>query len=90
MSQWTDPGTWAKLRSGEACVICRQGAPGDILVELEISWVTVNEDAPMRGYACPANITHERRAINPKAVRKPYAPGEITDIRRRLLEALVR
>jgi diadenosine tetraphosphate (Ap4A) HIT family hydrolase len=33
-------------------VICRRGAPNDILVELESSWVTVNEDAPMRGYAC--------------------------------------
>jgi diadenosine tetraphosphate (Ap4A) HIT family hydrolase len=55
MSQWADPVAWARLCSGEACVICRQGAPNDILAELETSWVTVNtvnEDAPMRGYTC--------------------------------------
>jgi diadenosine tetraphosphate (Ap4A) HIT family hydrolase len=52
MSQWADPERWARLRSGKACVICRQGAPKDVLVELDTSWVTINEDAPMRGYAC--------------------------------------
>ena len=52
MSLWTDPERWAKLRSGETCVICRRGAPEDVLVELESSWVTVTEDALMRGYAC--------------------------------------
>ncbi len=52
MGLWSDPERWARLRSGETCVICRHGAPHDILVELETSWVTVNEDALMRGYAC--------------------------------------
>jgi diadenosine tetraphosphate (Ap4A) HIT family hydrolase len=131
-------------------VICRQGTPNDILTELEVSWVTVNEDAPMRGYACLVFRRHavdlhdlgeiegaafmrdirrlsaavqeitgavklnyevhgntiphlhmhfyprypgdpfEGGPINPKAVRKPvYAPGEITALRTRLLEALV-
>lgn len=52
MSLWSDPQRWALLRSGEACVICRQGVPDDILAELETSWVTVNGNALMRGYAC--------------------------------------
>jgi len=46
--------------SAFACVICRQGVPNDLLMELETSWVTVNEDAPMRGYAC---LVFRRHAI---------------------------
>lgn len=34
MSQWADPVAWARFRSVEACVICRQGTPNDILAEL--------------------------------------------------------
>lgn len=113
---WADPVAWAQLRSVEACVICRQGTPNDILAELETSWVTVNEDAPMRGYACLVfrrhavelvhgnSIPHlhmhffprypgdpfEGGPISPNAARTPvYAPGEITAVRTRLLEALV-
>jgi diadenosine tetraphosphate (Ap4A) HIT family hydrolase len=52
MALWSDPERWARDRDREACVICRRGAPSEILVELETSWVTVNEDALMRGYAC--------------------------------------
>jgi diadenosine tetraphosphate (Ap4A) HIT family hydrolase len=150
MSRWTDPVAWARLRSGEACVICRQGTPNDTLTELESAWVTVNEDAPMRGYACLVFRRHavelhdlseaegaafmrdirrlsaavqevtgavklnyeahgnttphlhmhfyprypgdpfEGGPINAKLVRQPvYAPGEITVLRTRLLEALV-
>lgn len=150
MSQWADPVAWAQRRSVEACVICRQGVPNDLLAELETSWVTVNEDAPMRGYACLVLRRHavelhdlsetegtafmrdirrlsaavqevtgavklnyevhgnslphlhmhffpryagdpfEGGPINPKAVGQPvYAPGEITTVRTRLLQALV-
>lgn len=53
VSHRADPDRWALLRSGEACVICRQGAPNDVLAELETSWVTVSEDALMPGLAMP-------------------------------------
>jgi diadenosine tetraphosphate (Ap4A) HIT family hydrolase len=52
MSRWADPAWWARRRGGEECVICRQGAPNDIVAVLDSAWVTMNEDAPMRGYAC--------------------------------------
>ena len=58
MSQWADSERWARLRTGEACVICRQGMPNDLRGELERSWVTVNADAPMRGYACLVFMRH--------------------------------
>jgi diadenosine tetraphosphate (Ap4A) HIT family hydrolase len=81
MSQWTDPGTWARLRSGEACVICRQGSPNDLLVEPHFH---------MHFYPRYPGDPFEGGPINPKAIRKPtYAPGEIAEIRRRLREALV-
>ena len=79
MSQWTDPGTWARLRSGEACVICRQGSPNDLLVELETSWVTVNEDAPMRGYAC---LVLRRHAVELHDLGEIEGAAFMRDIRR--------
>jgi hypothetical protein len=102
VSEWADPEQWARLRSGEACVICRQGAPNDILVALETAWVTVIEDAPMRGYGNTIPHLHmhfyprypgdpfEDGPIDPKMIGKPvYAPGEIAVMRTRLREALL-
>ncbi len=79
MSQWTDPDRWALLRSGEACVICRQGAPNDILVELETSWVTVNEDAPMRGYA---SLVFRRHAVELHDLSEAEGAAFMRDVRR--------
>ena len=79
MSQWTDPDRWALLRSGESCVICRQRAPKDILVELETSWVTVNEDAPMWGYAC---LVFRRHAVELHDLSDSEGQAFMRDIRR--------
>jgi len=72
--------------------------PNDILAELETSWVKLNYEA--HGNTIPHLHMHfyprypgdpfEGGPISAKAVRKPvYAPGEITALRPRLLEALV-
>jgi diadenosine tetraphosphate (Ap4A) HIT family hydrolase len=79
MSQWTDPDKWARLRSAEACVICQQGAPNDILVELETSWVTVNEDAPTRGYAC---LVFQRHAVELHDLSEAEGAAFMRDARR--------
>jgi diadenosine tetraphosphate (Ap4A) HIT family hydrolase len=79
MSQWADPVAWARLCSGEACVICREGAPNDILAELETSWVTVNEDAPMRGYAC---LVLRRHAVELHDLGEAEGAAFMRDIRR--------
>src|SRR5262245_66680154 len=79
MSRWTDPVAWAQLRSGEACAICRQGVPNDILMELEASWVTVNEDAPMRGYAC---LVFRRHAVELHDLSEAEGAAFMRDIRR--------
>ncbi len=60
MSRWSNPEEWARLCSGESCVICRQGRPLDILTELESSWLTLGEPSPLRGYCC---LVFKRHAV---------------------------
>jgi diadenosine tetraphosphate (Ap4A) HIT family hydrolase len=60
VSRWTDPEEWARLCSGEACPICRDGGPLDVVAQLESSWVTMVEDAPLRGYCC---LVFRRHAV---------------------------
>jgi diadenosine tetraphosphate (Ap4A) HIT family hydrolase len=55
---WNDPDRWSALCSGEACPICRGSEPLDVVATLEASWVTMQEAAPVRGYACLVSRTH--------------------------------
>ena len=43
---------------GTACLVCRRGQPLNVVCELEAAWVTMNEQAPMRGYACLVSKRH--------------------------------
>jgi diadenosine tetraphosphate (Ap4A) HIT family hydrolase len=79
VSLWADPAAWQHRRSAEACVICRQGMPNDILAELETSWVTVNEDAPMRGYAC---LVLRRHAVELHDLTEAEGAAFMRDVRR--------
>lgn len=58
MSGWRDPQTWASLVDGSTCPICAQGRPWDVVAELEASWLTMQEAAPVRGYVCLVARTH--------------------------------
>ncbi len=58
MSLWNDPERWSALCSGEACPICRQGKPWDIVAELEASWATMSEASPVPGYVCLVSQIH--------------------------------
>ena len=58
MSLWNEPDRWAALRSGEACPICSRPEPLDVVAKLDASWVTMQEAAPVRGYACLVLQTH--------------------------------
>jgi phosphoribosylglycinamide formyltransferase-1 len=66
-------------RTAEACIICRRGAPNNILLELAASWVTVNEDAPMRGYAC---LVLRRHAVELHDLTEDEGRVFMQDIRR--------
>jgi diadenosine tetraphosphate (Ap4A) HIT family hydrolase len=79
IDRWADPVAWAQIKSAESCVICRAGKPNDILVELDTSWVTMGEDAPMRGYAC---LVFRRHAIELHELSEIEGQNFMRDIRR--------
>jgi diadenosine tetraphosphate (Ap4A) HIT family hydrolase len=58
MSVWNDADRWSALCSGAACPICRQREPWDVVANLEASWVTMQEAAPVPGYVCLVSHTH--------------------------------
>jgi diadenosine tetraphosphate (Ap4A) HIT family hydrolase len=58
MSLWNDPDLWSALCSGEACPICRQKEPLDLVASLDASWLTMGEAAPVRGYVCLVSHVH--------------------------------
>lgn len=58
VSLWTDTTRWHALLSREGCPVCRDGAPSDVIAELDAAWVTMPEAAPMRGYACLVSRIH--------------------------------
>jgi len=55
---WNDSKRWSALCSGDACPICLGPEPLDVVATLEASWVTMQEAAPVRGYACLVSRTH--------------------------------
>jgi diadenosine tetraphosphate (Ap4A) HIT family hydrolase len=80
MSQWTDdPDAWVRMYSGEDCVICRRGTPRDVIAELEASWLTMGEDAPMRGYCC---LVFGRHAVELHDLTAPEGTAYMRDIQR--------
>jgi len=87
MSKWGDPDHWAKLCRGEACVICRRGEPLDVVADLEVSWLTVHEDAPLRGYCC---LVFRRHAVELHNLSADEAGAYMRDIQRvsRAVQAL--
>ncbi len=58
MTSWNDPARWAALYSGAACPICIRQKPLDVVATLEASWVTMQEAAPVSGYACLVSQLH--------------------------------
>ncbi len=58
MSAWNDPDRWKALCSGSACPICLRKEPLDVVARLEAAWITMQEAAPVRGYACLVSRIH--------------------------------
>ncbi|UQA55859.1 HIT family protein [Polyangium aurulentum] len=79
MSNWRDPEAWSALRSGEACPICLDGGPRDVLAQLEASWVTMGDDGPMRGYVC---LLFRRHAVELHDLDDAEGAAFMRDIRR--------
>ena len=79
MSKWHDPKVWAKLCSGETCLICRRGQPLDLVAALETSWLTINEDAPLKGYAC---LVFRRHAVELHDLTETEGAAYMRDLQR--------
>jgi diadenosine tetraphosphate (Ap4A) HIT family hydrolase len=62
MAEWRDPDRWRALRDGSACPMCRDGRPGNVLVESRHSWVAAWERMACRGAAC---VIAKRHVIEP-------------------------
>jgi diadenosine tetraphosphate (Ap4A) HIT family hydrolase len=54
---WSDPESWAALRDGSACPICRDG-PRGVIATLSASWVTLPPMTPLPGYVCLVSLRH--------------------------------
>jgi diadenosine tetraphosphate (Ap4A) HIT family hydrolase len=79
MSRWSNPQEWARLCSGEACVICRQGEPWGIIARLEVSWVTMGQEAALRG-ACALFL--RRHAVELHDLEPDEAAAYMRDVQR--------
>jgi diadenosine tetraphosphate (Ap4A) HIT family hydrolase len=79
MSAWNDERRWRDLTLGESCPICVQGGPRDIVAELEIAWVTAQELAPMRGYAC---LVFRRHAVEFHDLSADEAAAYMRDVQK--------
>jgi len=58
MSLWNDAKRWSALCSGVECPICVRRTPLDVIAELDSAWVTMQEFAPVAGYACLVSKIH--------------------------------
>jgi diadenosine tetraphosphate (Ap4A) HIT family hydrolase len=79
MSLWNDPDRWSALCSGAACPICQRSEPLDVVAELEASWVTMQETAPVPGYVCLVSKTH---AVDLHDLAEPVASAFMRDARK--------
>jgi diadenosine tetraphosphate (Ap4A) HIT family hydrolase len=55
---WSDQAEWQRRRTPEGCVICRSGAPLDVIAATSACWVSAPETAPLAGYVCITSKSH--------------------------------
>jgi diadenosine tetraphosphate (Ap4A) HIT family hydrolase len=79
MSSWRDPERWTKWVRGEDCPICRNVAMDAATAELEVSRLTMNADAPMRGYAW---LAFRRHVVELHELTEDEGSSFMRDIRR--------
>jgi len=79
MSQWNSPALWAALCSGSACPICANGVPTDLVAEMDGSWLSAPEQAPVRGYAC---LVSRRHVVELHELSDPEGAAFMRDLRK--------
>jgi diadenosine tetraphosphate (Ap4A) HIT family hydrolase len=61
------------------CPICRRQVPLDVVAELEASWVTMQELAPVAGYVC---LVSRKHAVELHDLPEEVAAGFMRDAQR--------
>jgi diadenosine tetraphosphate (Ap4A) HIT family hydrolase len=59
---WADAEEWSRRLRPDGCIICRSGAPLDVIAEFQNSWATAPEDVPLAGYVC---VVARRHVVEP-------------------------
>ena len=78
MSGWSDIAKWEKQRSGGAdCQVCLSKA--DAIAHLEVSWVLIAPNDPVRGYVC---LVFGRHAIELHDLTDAEGAALMRDIRK--------
>ncbi len=80
-SNWRDTERWRALVSGEACPICADYTPSNVVIiaELEASLLTTEEGAPFRGYC---GLVLKRHAVELHDLGEAEAASLMNDMRR--------
>jgi diadenosine tetraphosphate (Ap4A) HIT family hydrolase/ribosomal protein S18 acetylase RimI-like enzyme len=76
---WSERTRWDRERSAGGCTICRRGEPLDIVAELDASWVTMPEAAPLRGYGV---LVYRHHAVELHELGVDEAAAFMRDARR--------
>ncbi len=86
---WRNPEKWRTLVSGEACPICADYTPPQVVIiaEMEASYLTTEEGVPFRGYCC---LVLKRHAVELHDLGDAEAASLMDDMRRvsRALQAV--
>ena len=65
---WADPEEWTRRLTPDGCIICRSGAPLDVIAEFQNSWATAPEEVPLAGYVC---VVARRHVVEPYQLPGP-------------------
>ena len=79
MGKWSDPDEWERLRSGESCPICLRGKPLGVIAELDVSYLSSGEEAPLKG-SC--GIILKRHAVELYELSPEEAAAFMRDVQR--------
>ena len=61
MANWHDSERWMAMKAGVACPVCSNpggGKPRSTVAELRVSYLSIKEDSPLRGYCCLVFYRH--------------------------------
>ncbi|HEY8563277.1 MAG TPA: HIT family protein [Pyrinomonadaceae bacterium] len=87
MSKWSDRSEWEGLLNGEACPICRDGKPTNIVSELQACYLVAGEEAVLKGSCALFFKRHVVELHDLTADEASAFIGEVQRVSKAVLEA---